>query len=59
MATKDEIKKAILDAAGNPDTGVVREYVDIWAEAIWLLDNPQASVTNVKETRVIEPKETR
>jgi hypothetical protein len=53
MATKDEIKKAILKAAGNPDTGVVKDNVDTWAEAIWLLDNPK------KEIRVTEVKETR
>ena len=54
MATKEEIKKAILDAAGNPDTGVVKENVDTWAEAVWLLDNKSE-----KETRIIQAKETR
>jgi hypothetical protein len=55
MATQEEIKKAILEASGNPDTGVVRENVDLWAEAVWLLDNPKSQ----KETRIIEAKETR
>lgn len=59
MATKEEIKKAILDAAGNPDTGIVKQHVDTWAEAVWLLDNPRTSKTLDKEVRVIEPKETR
>jgi hypothetical protein len=52
MATKDEIKKAILEAAGNPVTGIVRDNVDTWAEAVWTLDNKT-------ETRVIQAKETR
>ena len=34
MANKDEIKKVILDVAGNPESGVVRDYADKWAEAI-------------------------
>lgn len=55
MATKEQIKQAILNAAGNPDTGVVKEHADAWAEAIWLLDNPKSD----KEVRVIEAKETR
>lgn len=55
MATKEEIKKAILDASGNPEAGVVRELVDTWAEAVWLLDNPKSD----KEVRVIQAKETR
>lgn len=55
MATKEQIKKAILDASGNPDTGIVRDNVDAWAEAVWLLDNAKSE----KEIRVIESKETR
>jgi hypothetical protein len=54
MASIEEIKRAILDAAGNPDTGVVKENAGIWAEAIWKLDNKSD-----KEVRVIEAKETR
>lgn len=53
MATAAEIKKVILDIAGNPTTGVVAEYADRWADAIQALDNP------TKEVRVVEPKETR
>lgn len=55
MATKEEIKRAILNAAGNPDTGIVKQHVDEWAEAVWLLDNKEPN----KEVRVIEAKETR
>lgn len=55
MATKEQIKQAILNAAGNPDTGVVKENAEAWAEAVWLLDNAKSD----KEVRVIEAKETR
>jgi hypothetical protein len=55
MATIQEIKKAILDVSGNPDSGVVTDNVDTWARAIWELDN----VEPAKEVRVIEAKETR
>lgn len=63
MATKEEIKKAILEVAGNPDSGVVVEYADAWAEAIVGLDTPAtpslASNGPAKETRVVKSEETR
>ena len=55
MATIEQIKTAILEVSGNPDSGVVRDNVDTWAQAIWELDNSAP----VKEIRVIEAKETR
>jgi hypothetical protein len=55
MATKEQIKDAILKASGNPDTGVVRDNVETWAQAVWELDNE----VKPKEVRVIEAKETR
>jgi hypothetical protein len=55
MATKEAIKDAILKASGNPDSGIVRDNVDTWAQAVWELDN----VAPVKESRVVEAKETR
>ena len=55
MASKEEIKNAILKASGNPDTGIVRDNVDTWAQAVWELDNE----VKPKEVRVIEAKETR
>lgn len=38
MANKDDIKKVILDVAGNPDSGVVAQYAEQWAIAIASLD---------------------
>lgn len=55
MATKEQIKEAILKASGHPDTGLVRDNVDTWAQAVWELDNE----VKPKEVRVIEAKETR
>jgi hypothetical protein len=38
MASKEQIKDAILKVAGYPDTGIVAEYADAWATAITSLD---------------------
>ena len=55
MATVEQIKKAILDVSGNPDSGIVRDNVDTWAQAVWKLHNE----IKPKEVRVVEAKETR
>lgn len=62
MATKDEIKKVILDIAGNPTSGAIKDLADSWAEAIEALDKPAKSGTPslpTKENRVTKPEETR
>lgn len=64
MATRQEIKDAILKVAGNPDTGVVVQFVDAWADAIVAIDAPaepeeEKAKPSVKETRVISPAEKR
>lgn len=58
MATKEQIKQAILEAAGNPSTGALAEIADDLAKAVWLLDNKN-SVNPAKEARVVDTKETR
>jgi hypothetical protein len=58
MASKDEIKKAILKAAGNPSVGVVADIADDLAKAVWELDNTN-SYNPAKEARVVDSKETR
>jgi hypothetical protein len=58
MATKDEIKAAILKAAGNPSVGVVADIADDLANAVWELDNKN-SYNPAKEARVVDSKETR
>jgi hypothetical protein len=39
MAKMEEIKKVILDVAGNPESGVVAELAEQWAIAIVSLDS--------------------
>jgi hypothetical protein len=58
MATKDEIKAAILKAAGNPSAGIIKDLADDFAKAVWELDNTN-SVSPAKEVRIVDSKETR
>jgi hypothetical protein len=66
MATKDEIKDAILKVAGNPESGVVTQFADAWADAIVAIDSPASApeikredAEPVKETRVLNVAEKR
>jgi hypothetical protein len=71
MTSKQEIKATILQTAGNPDTGVVVQYADEWAEAIVKLISGEAEITSgdratnnsqysvTKETRVVGVTEKR
>ncbi len=64
MATREQIKKAILDTSANPSAGVVVEWVDRWADAIVALDEPQPKrgpgrSKPDREVRVVEPDEER
>jgi len=58
MATKDEIKAALLKAAGNPSAGIIKDLADDFAQAVWELDNTN-SINPAKEVRVVDAKETR
>ena len=58
MATKEQIKQAILEAAGNPSAGAIADIADDLAKAVWQLDNKN-SVNPAKEARVVDTKETR
>jgi hypothetical protein len=58
MASKDDIKRAILKAAGNPSVGVIADIADDLAKAVWELDNTN-SYNPAKEARVVDSKETR
>jgi len=58
MATKDEIKAAILKTAGNPSSGAFADLAEQLAKAVWELDNKN-SINPAKEVRVIDSKETR
>lgn len=63
MASRQDIKDVIMRVAGNPESGVVPQLVDAWADAIVALDAPvvdePVAVREVKETRVISPAESR
>jgi len=58
MASKDDIKRAILKVAGNPSVGVIADLADDLAKAVWELDNTN-SYNQAKEARVVDSKETR
>lgn len=49
MASKEEIKKVILEVAGNPESGIVRDYADQWAIAIASLDSDTPYKPNAKD----------
>ena len=71
MATKDEIKKAILGVAGNPVSGGIASLADEMADAVVALDDSSAETPkkvkpvrgttqqSEKETRVMEAVEQR
>ena len=49
MANMEQIKKVILDVAGNPESGVVAEYAEKWAIAIASLDSDTPYDPNAKD----------
>jgi hypothetical protein len=59
MATKDAIKTAILNAAGNPISGAIYDLAEDMAQAVADLDSATASERSEKETRVTKPVEIR
>ena len=50
---KESVKKALLDAAGNPSSGVIYELADEFADAIVKAHSPK------HEERIVKPAETR
>jgi hypothetical protein len=60
MADREAIKKAILDVAGNPVSGVIAEYADRFADAVVALDAPKVvREIDTREKRVVEVREKR
>ncbi len=63
MATKEEIKAAILKVAGNPESGPIFQLADAIADAIVGLDAPvrtaAPSFKPTEETRVLKADEKR
>ena len=58
MATKEQIKQAILEVAGNPISGAIADLADSFADAVIAIDAP-AFIGEAKEARVTKPTETR
>ena len=58
---KLEIKKAILNATGNPESGAIKDNVDAMADAIYkeLNKNEESAFKPEKDIRVIKANETR
>jgi hypothetical protein len=71
MTNKEQIKKVILEVAGDPETGIVVEFADRWAGAIVKLivgeaepdsgrdANKISQSSLTKETRIVGIEETR
>jgi len=58
--TKEQIEKVLLEAVGNPVVGILKESASKQAEAVWNALNPEPKTKKVeKETRIVEPEETR
>lgn len=59
--TREEIKKAILSATGNPESGVIKDNLGVMADAILKALAPEEvkAFQPVKETRIIKSFETR
>jgi len=57
---KNEIKEILLNAAGNPVSGAVKQIAEIQAQALYEAMNPTPKAEKPKkETASIEPEETR
>lgn len=63
MPSKEEIKKALLQAAGNPESGVIVDVVDDLTKAVVKLITPEVKEAPVsfdkRETTTIAPTEKR
>ena len=57
----DDVKKSLLNAVGNPNSGAFVDYADVIAAAIVKDCCPEEEniVEPVKEIRLVKPEETR
>lgn len=56
---RDEVKAAILKVAGNPESGIIAELADAFADEICGTKKETKKFNPIQETRVKEVKETR
>ncbi len=64
MASVEQIKDAILEVAGNPESGAIYSLAPEMAEAVANIDNPKSTANPrgakpKREIRVTEPSEVR
>jgi len=59
MPNKQEIKNTILKTAGDPDSGVIKDFADDLAEAIVKLISGEAQKNSADESESSSTKETR
>jgi hypothetical protein len=56
---REEVKQAILKVAGNPESGIIAELADAFADEICGTKKETKKFDPIKETRITEIKETR
>lgn len=62
IMNKDQAKKAILDALGNPATGAIVDHLDTIVDAVLGKEESKSKTKDSplnKETRIVEATETR
>jgi hypothetical protein len=59
MTSKKEIKDTILNTAGNPESGVIKDFADELAEAIAKLISGEAPIVANNNSQSGQAKETR
>lgn len=62
MLKKEDLRAAILDATGHPESGAIAENLDAIVDAIDKKQNPKQEKKDTPaepETRIVKPSETR
>lgn len=58
---KEQVKKVLLDAVGNPETGVIADYADLLSQAVIDAFAEKKTETEIakRELRIVKPEEIR
>ncbi len=57
-----KVKAVLLDAVGNPDSGVIADYADLLSQAVVdaFAEKKKANIdAQVRELRIVKPEELR
>jgi len=57
-----KVKAVILEAAGNPESGIIADYADLLSEAVVnaFAEKKKANIeTQSRELRIVKPEESR